>query len=93
MLTPVTPHCDLTTSQSENCAQAYHRPCNLPPGFEKCFAKNPSENLGLFKAQATCLFAWLRHKPFSALNSNVSVGLASAHIGHRNLCEQFAPRR
>ena len=31
MLTPVTPHCDLTTSQSENCAQADHRPCDPPP--------------------------------------------------------------
>ena len=30
MLTPVTPPCSLIIRQLENCAQADHRPCNIP---------------------------------------------------------------
>lgn len=52
--------CDLTISQTENCAQADHKLCNhptlLPSFLRKCFAKGfPPGTSELFRARITCV--------------------------------------
>ena len=49
MLTPVTPPCYLTISQSENCAGADHIPCNPPPYLAFIYAlPKPLGSSGFF---------------------------------------------
>ena len=104
MLTPVTPPCYLTISQSENCAQLPTLWLSPPPTWLlKVFCRNPLGSLGLFMAGATHLHVWSCSKAFSALNSDISVCLASLCVGHMNLhyqnylfnvklCYQVAPQ-
>ena len=104
MLTPVTPPCYLTISQSENCAQLPTLWLSPPPTWLlKVFCRNPLGSLGLFMAGATHLHVWSCSKAFSALNSDISVCLASLCVWHMNLhyqnylfnvklCYQVAPQ-
>ena len=52
MLTPVTPPCYLTISQSEKCTQVDHIPCDPSPSWPlKCFAK-PLGGLKVFQGMS-----------------------------------------
>ena len=87
MLTPVTPPCYLTISQSENCAQADHRPASPLPhlAFKSALLKPFPGARGFLGHEPPGVLAWPCSKPFSAPNSDISVCLASLCVGHTNV--------
>ena len=78
-------HCPVT-SPPTNQKKVTH-PAALTPNFAyKNFSLKTVGEFGVFEHKPPVPLAWPYNKPFSALNSDISVCLASLYIGHTNFC-------